>query len=281
MGIYNIPDQEYREMSGLSQSMAKRLLVSGKAFLAPRPQQSEAFKIGSLIDQMVLTPETVADNFVIPPDYANCTGNVTATGARSTSKNTAYVKEKLSEFAREHAGKQFISKEEWSTCAAIAESVKAKGFYQKFMDDPTGRTQVAFDGLLNGVRCKGLADGLTSSLLFDLKTTRDATIKAFRSSFFKFGYGFQLRYYLDLLNQNGMDIPLDQCYIIAAPKGVEPVDVTVYRIPVEWMEKAKDDIDVALERYKRYRQHAFNVGFDEGADWVWLNQDQMEVQLNV
>ena len=149
------------------------------------------------------------------------------------------------------------------------------------MDDPTGRTQVAFDGLLNGVRCKGLCDGLTSSLLFDLKTTRDATIKAFRSSFFKFGYGFQLRYYLDLLNQNGMDIPLDQCYIIAAPKGVEPVDVTVYRIPVEWMEKAKDDIDVALERYKRYRQHAFNVGFDEGADWVWLNQDQMEVQLNV
>ena len=48
----------------------------------------------------------------------------------------------------------------------------------------------------------------------------------------------------------------------------------------EWVEEATY-IDVCLERYKRYREHAFNVGFDEGADWVWLNQDQMEVQLNV
>jgi hypothetical protein len=281
MGIYNIPDEQYRDMQGLSQSMAKRLLVSGLNFLAPRPQQSEAFRVGSLIDQMVLTPETVHENFVIPPDYANCTGNVTATGARSTSKNTAYVKEKLADFGREHVGKQFISKDEWTYCAAIAEAVKAKPFFKQFMDDATARTQVAFDAELNGVLCKGLADGLTSSMLFDLKTTRDATIKSFRSSFFKFGYGFQLRYYWQILQENGVDIPLDQCYIIAAPKQASPVDVTVFRVPVEWLEKAKDDIDVCLERYKRYRESGWQVGQDEGSDWMWLNQDQLEVQFNV
>jgi len=37
---------------------------------------------------------------------------------------------------------------------------------------------------------------------------------------------------------------------------------------------------VALERYKRYKEHAFNVGQDEGSDWMWLNQDQMEVSFN-
>ncbi len=280
MGIYNIPDRQYREMSGISQSRTKRLLNSGLAYLAPPPSKSDAFRVGDLIDQMCLTPETVDDNFIIPPDYANCAGNVTGTGARSTSKNTAYVKEKMADFGRTHVGKQFISKEEWMMCREIANQVTEKRFFKSFRDDDSSATQVAMDGEINGVLCKGLADGMSNSILFDLKTTRDSGIKEFRRSFFKFGYGFQLRWYWELAVANGMEIALDQCYIIAAGKQ-DPVDVVVFRVPVEWLEKAKDDIDVCLERYKRYKEVAFNVGQDEGSDWIWLNQDQVEVQFNV
>lgn len=279
MGIYNIPDEQYRAMDGLSQSMCKRLLVSGLNYLAPRPATSDAFRLGSLLDQLVLTPEVVNDNFVIPPDYANCTGNVTADGKKSTSKRTAYVKEKMAEFGRQHVGKQFISKDEWTYAASLAEKVLRKPFMVKFFEDKSARTQVAMDGEINGVKIKGLADGMTNSLLFDLKSTRDSTIKAFRSSFWKFGYGFQLRWYWELAQQNGVDIPMNQCYIVAAGKQ-DPADVVVYRIPEEWLVQAKDDIDVCLERYKRYKEVQFNIGVDEGAEWMYLNSDQMEVQFN-
>lgn len=276
MGIYNIPDQQYRDMSGLSQSMAKRLLKSGLAYLEPPPATSDAFRVGSLIDVMVLTPDLVYEQFVIPPDYANCTGNVTADGKPSTSNRTGYVKQKMSEFAKENQGKTFITMDEWTFCASVAEQVKRKKFFQNFTNDTSGITQAAMDGLWSGVPIKGLADGISDSLLFDLKTTRDSSIREFRRAFFRYGYGFQLRWYIELAWQNGYDFPLDQCYIIAAGKQ-SPIDVTVFRIPVEWLDKARDDIDVCIERYKRYKEIAFNIGQDEGADWIWLNHDQTEV----
>ncbi len=226
MGIYNIPDEQYRAMTGLSQSRTKRLLVSGKNYLAPPPASSDAFRVGSLIDQMVLTPEVVDENFVVTPDFANHPDNKTADGKRSTSTRTGYVKDSLAEFGRANVGKQFISSKEWAFCRAVADDVLAKKFMKNFAADTTSRTQVAMDGKWAGVPIKGLADGLTNTMLFDLKTCRDSNIKEFRRSFFKFGYGFQLRFYLDLCWQNRLDIPMENCFIVAAGKQ-DPTEVCV------------------------------------------------------
>jgi len=274
MGIYyDLPDEQYRSMQGLSQSRLKRLQESGYAFLDNPVYNEKALRIGSLTDMMTLQPHLVTDNFVIPPDYSSDPGNVTADGKKSSSKRTGYVKQRLSEFASRNKGKTFIDPDEWDTASTLAHMVREKKFFKDFLADETGSTQVAFDGEINGVHCKGLADGCTSNMLFDLKTTIHSGIKQFRSSAWKFGYIFQLRFYYELLLQNGYDFPMDNCYIIAAGKQT-PHDVTVFRIPVQWMDEAYDQILLLTERFKRLQSEgSFEVGQDFGAEYIYLNED--------
>ena len=277
MGIfYDLPDAEYRAMQGLSQSKLKRLKESGYAFTDEPVFNEKALRIGSLTDMMVLQPHLVTQSFVVPPDFASESGNVTADGKPSTSRRTQYVKDRASEFAKKNAGKQFVDRNEWDTASQLAYMVREKKFFKDFMGDSTHATQVAFDGEINGVHCKGLADGLTSNMLFDLKTTIHSGIKQFRGSAFKFGYIFQLRFYIELLWQNGYDIPLDNCYIIAAGKQT-PHDVTVFRIPVEWLDDAYDEILLLTERFKRLKMlGTFDVGQDFGEEFIYLNEDISE-----
>ncbi len=275
MGLYyDLPDAEYRDMAGVSQSRLKRLSESGYSFLDNPVFNEKALRIGSLCDMMTLQPEMVADNFVKIPDFSKDPGNKTADGKPSTSNRTAYVKDAMRAFGKRNQGRQFIEVAEWATARTLSSMVKAKPFFQNFLDDDTAATQVAFDGEINGVHCKGLADGCTSNMLFDLKTTVHSGIKQFRSSAFKFGYIFQLRYYYELMLQNGFDFPIDNCYIIAAGKQT-PHDVTVFRIPVEWLDEAYDQILLLTERYKRLKSEgSFEVGQDFGAEYIYLNEDQ-------
>ncbi len=275
MGIYyDLPDEQYRSMSGVSQSRLKRLEESGYAYLDNPVFNEKALRIGSLTDMMTLQPHLVKDNWVVPPDYSTDPQNMTADGKKSSSNRTAYVKERMSGFAKQNAGKSFVDQSEWKTSRTLSDMVKAKPFFKNFMEDESSATQVAFDGEINGVHCKGLADGLTSNMLFDLKTTVHSGIRQFRSSAWKFGYIFQLRYYYELLLQNGFDFPVDNCYIIAAGKQT-PHDVTVFRIPVEWMDEAYDKILLLTERFKRLQSEgSFEVGQDFGAEYIYLNEDQ-------
>ncbi len=281
MGVYEISDPEYRAMAGLSQSRCKRLLKSGLEYMEPHAGPSAAFRLGDAVDTMVLTPELTSERFVIAPDYANDAANKTAGGNRSTSSRTAYVKEKMAAFGREHVGKQFLSAAEFETAQRLSEMVRSKPFFKKFSGDKTAKTQLALDGDILGVRVKGLLDGVSSSMLFDLKTTMDSSIRAFRGSAFKFGYFFQLRWYAELCWQNGYDFPLDQCYIIAAGKQT-PHDVTVFRVPVRWLDEAKDQIDYCIEKYRRMRKsgsEGFMVGQDDGASYMWLGESGNDVEL--
>ena len=271
MGIYNIPDRQYRAMDGVSQSRLKRLLVSGLEYNKPPPSQSDAFRLGSLIDVMVLTPELVKDEFIIPPDFANSRLNVDAKGNRSTSRNTAWCKAAIKGFAKDHVGMTFVSQSEWDIASLLRDRCLSKGFMKDFFADKTAATQVAMDGVICDVLCKGLADGLSSSLIFDLKSTRDTTLESFRRSFFNYGYDFQLAFYLRLAWENGFDFPIDNCYIVACSKPM-PYDVVTYRIPAAWLEEAFTKVDTALEIYKRYRDNGcFDVGIDDGETYVNLD----------
>jgi hypothetical protein len=271
MGVYVIPDDQYRKMDGMSQSRLKRLEVSGLEYLKPPPSSSDAFRLGSLIDVMILTPELVKDQFIIPPDFAASRSNVDAKGNPSNSRNTAWAKAAIKDFAKDHAGMTFVSQAEWDTASKLRERCNSKKFMKDFFADKTGRTQVAMDGDINGVLCKGLADGISDNLLFDLKSTRETTMAGFRYTFFKYGYDFQLGFYLRLAWENGFDFPIDNCYIVAASK-FEPFDVTVYRIPAIWIEESFSKIDECLEKYKRYREDRhFAVGIDDGETYVNLD----------
>jgi len=271
MGIYNIPDRQYREMDGQSQSRLKRLMVSGLEYMKSPPASSDAFRLGSLIDAMVLTPDLVKESFIVPPDFANSVMNVDAKGNRSTSRNTSWCKAAIKDYARDHAGVTFVSQEEMDVAAKIRDRCLSKQFMKDFFADKTAATQVAMDGEINGVLCKGLADGLSNSLIFDLKSTRETTLDGFRRSFFKYGYDFQLGFYLRLAWCNGFDFPIDKCYIVAASK-FEPFDVTVFHIPPIWIEESFSKIDTCIEMYKRYRDDRnFMVGIDDGEPFISLD----------
>ena len=281
MAIYEIPDEQYRSMDALSQSMAKRLLDSGMRYRYEQPMQTDAFRVGNLIDTMTLTPALAEERFIVTPDFAAHPDNVDAKGNPSTSSRTTWAKEQMSLFGKRHSTQVFVSREEWQTASLLASRIRSKPMVKCWLENDAVKTQLAITGTIRGVECKMLSDLIVPTTLIDLKSTKDASKRSFRGDFFRYRYGFQFAWYRMLANQNGYNISRDQCYVIAACK-LPPHDVVVYSIPERWIVDAEIDVATAVDRYKEYTAANNWPGADGGLDSISLGESQeIEVEWDV
>lgn len=100
---------------------------------------------------------------------------------------------------------------------------------------------------VTGVKCKALPDYIAGHTMYDLKTTDDASERAFAYSCRKYGYDIQAAMYLDAANANDMDI---RKFIFVVQEKSAPYAVAQYKLSEESIEEARMRYRDALALYR-------------------------------
>jgi len=182
-----IPEAEYHAAySRWSNSMLqtfryRRRLAEARYMLrtAPPEKPTAGMERGTLTHQAILHPDQLSGNYAIYPASV-----LAKNGAASTGDAKAFREE------NERAGKIVMKSEEFADIKAMADSVRR--VCGRWLSLPCKRAHtIHWTNQETGVPLKMLADWIIDSetmICFDLKTTRDASPKAFTRSVEKFGY---------------------------------------------------------------------------------------------
>lgn len=259
---------EYRSMDAMNASTLvagcksmlhlKRVIDEGNQ--APTP----AMKFGTLVHSMVLEPDDFNNRYVVLPDFKNHPDNVTDTGKPSTSK-TKWVTNQVAEFARENAGKEFMSPADLERAKRVKDAVYSKPFARQLLE--TTHHEVTLTGELNGVACKSRLDMLSEPRMADLKTAATVESRLFGSSAASLNYGFKLAFHQLMAKQELGVFP--EVFIVSVETAGD-FDVAIYNA-TDYVEQERQTVMTMLHRYKACKVSGEWPGVDGGADWSTLD----------
>jgi exodeoxyribonuclease VIII len=189
-----IPDEEYLNHHGLSQSGAKELLRSPAHYIAyldrDRTEQTPAQRLGTLIHLASLQPKVYDSTIVVAPDC---------------DKRTKEGKEIWSSFQSSlKPGQEAISQKDGELVTNV--SIAARAGLDKLMKDFDGEsmiTEVPMVGRINGTDIKGRLDAIITTkagkrIVVDVKTTMDAGADSFSRDIANYKYFLQSSWYMTL-----------------------------------------------------------------------------------
>lgn len=193
--VRNLTNDEYHAdrsaigKSGIWTFRNRRRLFEAEYVLgtAPARDPSKVMDIGTLADAGLLEPHRLHELYVVYPESVLSKSGTTNTNAAR-------------DFEDENPGKICIRQKHFETVSAMVESVKAK--FGDWLKLPSERQQSIFwTEPESGIRCKCRPDWriLRSSdgivRVFDLKTTGDASPRAFARRCEEMGYAIQDAHY--------------------------------------------------------------------------------------
>ena len=182
---YNISRQVYNALPGLNQTKLKKWIELGhsrkkyKYWLDHQDdKKSDALIFGSALDCLLLEPLFFDSKFTVWYE-----------GTRRGKDWEAFVKTSV--------GKTILTEDQFNNATMCAGALTGRSEFRKVFTDCR---KAVLQAEIIGYPCKGEIDLYSekSDFLFDLKTTRDASIESFSKDVMNYGYHIQAAFYLDL-----------------------------------------------------------------------------------
>ena len=250
----DVPMEEYRDWPGASQSRLKVIRDKSPAhlrYMMENPQPStKAQKLGAAIHTAVLEPEVFHARYAV---IGRCEGEK-KDGDRCANSGSVLTADGRS-LCGVHAGgaeiddeRVILPRSKYEQSQAIYKSVRAHPFARTLLGGHAERSAV-WEDPETGVLCKGRFDDIAPEgvgALVDLKTTTDASPRAFERAIYKFGYYMQAAFYLT--GAQALGEPVEDFAIIAVEKD-PPYAVAVYRIRADALGAGRDELKPLLARY--------------------------------
>lgn len=181
-------EQEYRAHPGVNKSTLWEIRKSPRHYkwvLDHQTEDTPALKMGRAIHMAVLQPREFAAH------YAEVPGGI--------DRRTKEGKAAWAEFMETVGDREVLTEEEMDSILEISRSVTKDA--RKFLSRSAREMPLFWDDPRTGIGCKCRLDGkkLTKDrlILFDLKTTRDASTGAFVKSALNLGYHVQAAHYIN------------------------------------------------------------------------------------
>jgi hypothetical protein len=275
-GVYeNVAAEDYFAWSAVSNSKLSLLKRSPRHYQHGFSEATPAMQLGSLVHSGVLEPLAIAKRYVFMPDYAKHPGNTTASGDRSFSSATKFVKQMEEQFRQMHFDKEIVTEEQYNTMVGMSTALADNDKAKHLLRDGRAEVSMVWDDPETGLRCKARADWLKPGVMADLKTTMDAG--QFERSIVKFGYHRQMAFYTRGLMANGIDAdPWIICVEKSAPFGCRcaPMDSEALRI-------GANEIDELLGLLVECQARDFWPGYQNPSVWSvpeWYSKsEQLEL----
>lgn len=179
-GIHDISNAAYHASEGVSRSALWKLRKSPAhywhEYLNPdfvKPEPSPALVLGNLVHCLVLEEDKLEDEFAFIP---------------SVDRRTKAGREEYAEFLEHSQGKSVVTPEMFAQAEAMAESVGKNEYSKGLFDGARIEQSIYFTHKATGIQVKARPDSIKNGVVCDLKTTADASLRAFQSSAFTYGY---------------------------------------------------------------------------------------------
>ena len=240
-------DFDYFAVPALSASLAKKLAISaahGREFMLNPPKQTPAMAFGTAVHAAILEPHR-QDVFVVRPD--------------DLDRRTKDGKARYAEL--EATGMAIITQAEADAVQRIRDNVLAIPFLRHSIE--IGQKEVPAFWQARGTDCKAKADLVCGDIIIDIKTTDDASPRAFLNAVYKWSYALQAVHYLD--GFDGAD------FIFVAVEKEPPHNVGLYRLTPDMLQIGERMMDVAAARYR----HGIETG-----QWPGFTTEIIEIGKN-
>lgn len=253
--VNQIDERQYRDAKGLNKSLLVKFMKSPRHYLAALNERSEP------TDSMRLGTSLHAELFRDEPknEYAV---------SKKVDNRTKEGKEYTAEFNAKHAGKAIISEDQDVHLKGMMKSLMGCNRFKKMYEATTHKEMGIFADYIsdahNPFRMKGMLDGYIESegVIYDVKTTQDASFDKFRWDFNSFAYGLQQVHYTDLLVKTGLEFR-DFVFVVVENKA--PYNVAYYQLSREKYGKVRGDWNDAMEYYGILNdKQDFDIGFPNG-----------------
>lgn len=142
----------------------------------PPSVPTAAMRLGSLVHCAVLEPDELSNR------YGVC-----------LPRNTNAGKEQAAEM--EASGIEAVTSADMETALAMAASVRSHQAAAELLRDGKAEQSIWWDDKPTGLRCKCRPDWMTGATVVDLKTTTDASPRAFARSVAQYRYHVQANHY--------------------------------------------------------------------------------------
>lgn len=267
----------------LSRSELMQMLDCAEMYLAGgRPVKSDSVRTGSLVDCLLLTPDSFEEQYAIQPDHYLST----VTKGRGDKKQTTVVKKPWTMAsntckewvakARER-GQVAISESQWAEADAIAHAVRVKdvagatlGQLVDLCDTQlvvTANWQCPDTGLVIPIRALPDMVRFTTAgpVCYDLKTSQECRRWEFERSIRTYHYDVQAWMYSEMLaSATGKDVPFG--FIVV--RNSKPYLVATYRASMATLMQGKEKFVRAMSAYTSCLQSGRWPGYTNGFELI-------------
>jgi len=215
-------------------------------------EPTPALIFGNALHCSFLEPDRFKEEFVMLPN--ECKGT------------TKVAKEAKAVFTEENKGKVVLSETEWESCKLITESLKRRKVRVKdsmfslpdLVDGPIENSAFVKDADTDLV-VKARPDAFREEhgIVWDLKTTTDASVRGFEKSIANFGYHVQAALILDVMRAIGTKV--DSFGLIAVEKAW-PFKVSTYIIDDAVIERGREIYRERLARFAEFTEYLKSNG---------------------
>lgn len=232
-GVYDAyTNAEYHAADGISKSDLDLIHKSPAHYKAARHEDTPALRFGTAIHTLVLEPARFVSEYTV------------INGDRRLKATKEAIKE------AEAVGKTVLTQDEFDALSGMQESVFKSRIAARLIDGATIEHSVFSE--LDGVRVKCRPDGWNTEkgVLFDLKSTEDASPEGFARTVAKYRYHVQDAFYRHVVaSATGGDAD-DLSFIFIAVEKKPPFAVALYQLDElaalqGWVDARED-----LRRYK-------------------------------
>lgn len=232
MNLGNISFEQYRAIDALNSHYLVDLLRSPAHARHNKAHDDDtpSMAFGRAFHTAVLEPAELLNRYVAKPDVdARTKAGKAALAALPTNKEWLSAEDmaRISGMERAIRGHK-TARELLAGCFAVEQSLTWE---------------------MGGLPCKARLDGLGVEYVLDLKSTQDASKRAFERSLWNFAYHIQGAFYKEAALANGFN-KVNQ-FIHIAVESSAPYGVAVYRMDEGYIEAALEQISEAMEIHRR------------------------------
>ena len=224
----DIPIEVYHsaECPGVSSTQLKGIVQkSYKHYLHDREKRSDAMDFGSAFHAFVNEPEDFVRTYEI-------------------------VQPRASKFLT--PGMTALKADDFKTIEVMSKKVFQHPDAGPLLNGAQNELTYFFRDQETGILKKVRVDAINGRKIIDLKTTGDASPRAFAKSCRDYLYRISAAYYLEVVSEV-MGTALDEFYLIACEK-TEPFEVAVYRVPEKSIERGTAEVRSALGTLQKIRE---------------------------
>jgi exodeoxyribonuclease VIII len=243
IGVYDISIDEYHGIEGISRSRLwkfKQLpykywyeYLSGEA---EQSKDTEALIFGNLVHTVILEPHLFEKDYFVIPKVNR------ATKAGKEAYQAAY---------EEAEGRTLINNEMHSQALAMREKVLANDLAKNIIDGAKFEKSIFWEDRETGILCKARPDIWNNGLIADLKTTKDASPRAFQLSAVKEGYFLQAAMIHEALLSIG---ELLQKFVFITVEKTAPYGVGIYVLDDEGLKYGLNLFHNLLVKFKECKE---------------------------